>query len=316
MKYYFWGPEFKPAYVMFKEILCYPAVRYIRFVMPSYVFVKLYDSFKWIRPFIKKYITKIGMAEDEPAVCIYFNPWGGFLAKSGCLDLIRNRYKQAMHVVLLFDAIVAKTLDIEYLKNAYDEVYIYDQEMAEKFEISFIPPCYSKNFETPSEELEIYDVSFVGHAKGRLPEIIEAYEKLTAIGLKCKFYVVGVESSKQKHKDGIVYEKKYLSEEEYFHSYIASSKCLLEIANADVSALTARVREAVMYDKKILSNNKKLKNYKYYREDMMHIYENIEEIDIKFFDNKKQSYNYEGDFSPSLFLSDLEGRYKARMCKS
>lgn len=310
MKYFFWGPEFKPAYAMFKEILNRDNVEYVRFIIPSYILVKIYDLVKMARPFVRKYIVKKVKNNGENAIFVYYNPWGEFMVKNGCLDLLKKKYKNSLHVVLLFDVIFARKMNIECLKSNYDRVYIYNQTEAEFLGISYFPPFYSKNFSTPSEEKETYDVSFVGHAKDRFKEIIEVYEKLTGAGLKCKFYIVGVNADSQKYKGEIIYEKRYLSEEEYFKLYIAPSKCLLEIGNTGTNALTARVREAVMYDKKILSNNVCLKKYKYYRDDMMQVYDRVENIDISFFKKEKHSYNYEGDFSPSLFLKELKSVYE------
>ncbi len=296
MKYIFYGPQFKPAYAMFKEIFERSDVKYVSFSFSSYSLIRKYYAYKILRPLIIYYISRLKIDKNEPLAFVYYEPWDSFMAKSGCLSLFRKKYKNSIHVALLYDVILAKKIDMECLKNMYDEVYIYDKEAAKEFGITFFPPCYSKNFETPSEESEIYDVSFVGHAKNRLPEIIKVYEKLTAIGLKCKFYIVGAEESTQKYKEGIVYESKYLSEEAYFHSYIEPSKCLLEIANKGTDALTARVREAVMYDKKIISNNQNLKKYKYYNEDMMQVYENIEDINVNFLRDLKDHIIMRGIF--------------------
>lgn len=314
MKYIFWGPEFKPSYAMFKQIFDRDDVKYIRYKVPSYVLVKIYKIFKILRPLIRRYILGHSILQeclnDEEIVFVYYNPWGEFLAESENLKILKKRYRNSLHVVLLFDVRVARGMDIRCLKNNYDRVYIYDQEEAGSLGISYFPPVYSKNFMVPPEETEEFDVSFVGHAKERMKDVIEVFDKLTAAGLKCKFYIVGAEPSMREYRDGIVYGKRYLKEKEYFQQYIIPSKCLLEIRNADIDALTARVREAVMYDKKILSNNGYLKKYKYYCENMMQVYKNVDDIDIDFFKKKKVSYHYEGDFSPVLFLEELKCVYE------
>lgn len=316
MRFLFWGVEFKPLYVMFQEIWNRRDVEYVYLPISPYIVVKMYDRFRMSRPLIRKYILKcvkeFMIGNDDSAVFVYFNPWGEFLDKSGLLSLLKEKYKHVLHVVLLYDVIVARKLNVERLKCVYDQVYIYDKGEADSYGISFFPPSYSKNFGIPSEDAEIYDVSFVGQSRDRMQEIIKVYKKLTKAGLRCRFYIVGVDYEVRKYAEGITYGKKYLDENEYFHSYIAPAKCLLEIGNAGSNALTARVREAVMYDKKILSNNKALKDYKYYREDMMQIYENVDEIDFGFFDKKKHSYHYEGDFSPVLLLEELKKQWGMR----
>ena len=171
--------------------------------------------------------------------------------------------------------------------------------------MEYFPPSYSKIHSTPRTEEELYDLCFVGQAKNRYHEAIAIYDRLSEHGLKCRFYILGVDEKEQKKREGIIYGNKLISEEAYFE-YVASSKCLLEIMLEGTAALTARVREAVMYDKKILSNNSSLKQYKYYRPDMMQIYSSVDDIDVEFIKAEKHSYNYEDDFSPLLFLDELK----------
>lgn len=294
---------------MFKDIFKREDVKYIRFSIPVNFIIRVYGIFRILRPFIRRYITDMKMDSEEEMIFVYYNPWGDFLAKSGCIKLLREKYKKSIHIVLLYDVFGARKLDMQLLKNNYDDIYIYDQKEAEAMQISYFPPSYSKNFPMPSEKNEIYDVAFAGQAKDRLAEIMKIYKKLTAAGLKCHFYIVGADDDFHENGEGLIYGKRFLSENEYFDSYISPSKCLLEITNAGIDALTARVREAVMYDKKILSNNTNLKEYKYYREDMMQVYDDVDKINIDFFKMEKHSYHYEGDFSPVHLLDELNHKY-------
>lgn len=309
MKYIFLGPRFKPAVVLYQEVYSRQDVQHYDnpFRIGGCQFLYKYlKSSAWI---FKYLFRSFEADEDEEVIFIYFNPWVDFCAKTGCVDYLRKKYKKSFHVVSLLDIHVARTYDMGMWKDIYDKVYIYDESEAENLGISYYPACYSKNHATPDERKEIYDIAFVGQAKHRYAEIIKVFERASSVGLKCNFYIVGVDAQERKYADTIKYGNVFLGEEEYFNNYIVNSKCLLEIQLHATQALTARVREAVMYDKKLLSNNASLLDYKYYRSDMMQVYTNVDEIDFSFLHGKKGTYEYSNDFSPTLFLNELERQY-------
>ena len=86
-----------------------------------------------------------------------------------------------------------------------------------------------------------------------------------------------------------------------------SAKCILEIVQKGQVALTLRPYEAVAYNKKLLTNNKTILNFKYYNPKYMRYFEKVEDIDwnwVKCDDGV--DYNYQGDFSPRYLLADIE----------
>ena len=80
-------------------------------------------------------------------------------------------------------------------------------------------------------------------------------------------------------------------------------------------ALTLRPYEAVVYNKKLLTNNKTILSFKYYNPRYMHYFEKIEDIDWNWVARKeKVNYEYEGDFSPIYLLQDIsENLYQDRI---
>ncbi len=84
------------------------------------------------------------------------------------------------------------------------------------------------------------------------------------------------------------------------------SVCIPDITQADPSALTLRPYEAVVYNKKLLTNNRNIKQFKYYDERYMRYFETAEDIDWDWVrEDVSVDYSYEGDFLPVYLLDEL-----------
>ena len=86
-----------------------------------------------------------------------------------------------------------------------------------------------------------------------------------------------------------------------------SSKCILDMTQAGQSGITLRYYEAVVYNKKLLTNNVNIVNLPFYNPQYMKIYETIEDIDGDWIQSKDMpNYEYAGEFSPVHILELLE----------
>lgn len=318
MKYIFFGPQFEPSYNMIKSLFDLEDIDKLVFFhsLAPYFLKKLYEKFEftsnWISKYIDYVIKKSNISTNDEVIFIYMEPWYILLPKLNYVYSLRLKYTKSFHVCMLSDSVVAKQLNMNELRKEFDKVYIYDFNESARFNIDYIMPVYSKNFKTPTLDEEYFDVSFVGAARNRLSNIIELYDKLTEIGLSCRFYIVCNEKKEKVRRDGILYSKQYLKEKEYFYSYVAPARCMLEIANPESTALTARVREAIMYDKKIITNNPYLKYNKYYDKNMMYIYDRDLDFGINksFVMEKRHSYCYDGEFEPINMINKINSDYE------
>ena len=87
---------------------------------------------------------------------------------------------------------------------------------------------------------------------------------------------------------------------------VLKSKCILDITQVDQSALTVRPYEAVVYNKKLLTNNKSILNFKYYNSKYMQYFERVEDINWDWvIENTDVNYKYQGEFSPLNLLKKL-----------
>ena len=83
---------------------------------------------------------------------------------------------------------------------------------------------------------------------------------------------------------------------------------LLEIVIPGVGAgATLRYYEAVMYGKKLLTNNPTVKELSFYDERFIRYFEKPEDIDLEWVKaREKVDYNYTGEFSTANFCRKLE----------
>ena len=236
----------------------------------------------------------------EDKICFIFSKAQSWLLsyKDGMyIKLLRETYPNCKIILYLRDLIQSYyRFDAEFFKCRCDGVLSYDEGDAQKYGLIYCPVPYAK-VETGKDEKDIcYDVFFCGKAKDRLQDIYEVYEYLKANNLRIKFIVTDVAKQEQKYSDDIIFNKK-ISYTEYL-SYVNKSNCILEICQKNSRGDTLRVKEAITYGKKLVTNNQDIKNRPYYKESQILVYDRIEEIDTKFYcqeimEKEQISYSFE-----------------------
>lgn len=75
------------------------------------------------------------------------------------------------------------------------------------------------------------------------------------------------------------------------------------------SGVTLRYYEAIVYNKKLLTNNKFVKRLPFYNPKFMYIYEKVEDIDIEWIKKEEMvDYKYNDEFSPVKLIEDIKKR--------
>lgn len=81
------------------------------------------------------------------------------------------------------------------------------------------------------------------------------------------------------------------------------ANCILDIVQPDQRALTLRPYEAVVYGRKLLTNNPTIFNFPYYNPEYMQYFDRVSNIDWNWVRTRKMiNYHYQGDFSPMKLL--------------
>lgn len=146
-----------------------------------------------------------------------------------------------------------------------DEFWTFDKNDADRYNMKYNSQFYTKNVKI-NKLIYKYDILFLGRTKSRKFNILKLEDELTKKGLKVKFKLI------EKEKD-------YISYDDYLN-ILAKSKCILDYNQNGQVGLSLRPMEALFLQKKLITNNKDIKNYDFYNSNNIFILgeDNIEEI--------------------------------------
>lgn len=267
---------------------------------------------KYFRMPLKNFFYRriFGKFKDSKNLCFYI---GVFWYDKDLIKYLKQKYPSAFFVFVFHDTVESKKqifpgLEMAQMKEEFHEIYTYSILDAEKYNLQYMPDMYSKISSGEIIPFPEYDVVFIGAAKDRLSLLIQIYDKLAQSGLDCWFYIVGAEKAEQVFREGIVYSDKYLPFSEVLSRQI-SSRCLLEVTQKGCVDATLRFWDAVMYNKKIITNCSAVTKYKYYNPEYVNLFSDVSEIDVNLIKKVVPvDYQYEGDLSPKKCFETIRER--------
>ena len=195
----------------------------------------------------------------------------------------------------------------ENVKSYFDLLMCYDYNEAKELGIEYFDEIESIIDVPKSEKYPLSDVFIAAKAKDRLGKILRAYDVFTNYGLKCDFYLTGVPEDQRVYKQGITYAEKYMPYKEMLFKSI-NSRCMFDINQGGAVGYTSRFLEAVMYNKRIITDNSFICGSKYYDPRYIQIIETVDDIDPSFVtkDYEIVDYKYDNDFSPVHLIGKIE----------
>ena len=260
------------------------------------------------RPWFQLYLDGKFKISKEKICCLFFDA-NQHAFKKEFLMYLKKKYRSTL-VILLINPIKTKSrvVDTDFIKTYYDFALTIFPEDASKYDLIYYDKgLYSKvDISDVIENKEKTDVFFVGDAKDRMPLLLETYKYLMDTNISCEFYIDRVNEpipDIDKYKN-IIFNKRLP-----YHSVLSKingSKCILEILQEDQSNSTLRYSEAVVYNRKLITNNSKIQDSKYYNDQYIKIFKKPREIDLDFIKSNVQAdYSYQNDFSPSHLIEYL-----------
>jgi hypothetical protein len=154
------------------------------------------------------------------------------------------------------------------------------------------------------------DIFFAGFVKDRMPILMDIYHRLTDAGLKVKYYLTGVPQSERKEHVGITYGDHPITYYEMLYQTV-NSRCVLEINQEGASGYTSRFLEAVMYNKKLITNNSDIIKSKFYSPNYIQVIKQADQIDASFIrSNESVDYHYNQEFSPVHLIEKIDKELK------
>lgn len=244
-------------------------------------------------------------------LCFFFFGYArGQILEWGYYDYIKSKFPEAKLVCYFQDLIGSNVnLSFDHFRRYFDLILSFDHGDAQTYKTEYYPLVYSSKcpFDL-SAEYPKSDVFFVGKAKNRMPEIIAAFEKLTASGLRCDFHITEAEEDYRPY-DGEIQYCDFMPYKEYL-CRLKAANCILEIMQHGGRGYTLRAGEAIAYRKKLLSNNAQLYDAPFYRKDYVSVFENPDDIDIDFVNKQESNINYDflEQISPVGLLQFVESK--------
>lgn len=230
---------------------------------------------------------------------------------------IQNIKKNNVKLILaFFDPVeneFSSKLAFNY-KQYFDLVMTFDDDDAKKYRFKHFFQRYSK---FSLNQIDVHrGLYFVGHSKGREVLIEKIAEKLELNRMPYFFKIVGSKQEKNLTCKSIEYLNRAISYTAVLND-ISESDCLLEIVQDGQSGATARYAEAVCYNRKLLTNNKKIVDFPYYDSRFMKIFSDAEDIDLDWLNSSdKVDYSYKGDFSPVVLMKEISEYFSQKEYRS
>lgn len=258
-----------------------------------------------------RFIFDMNKLDPDKDVCfIYSFRRIDRLIRSGFFEFVNGMFPHVYHVAYWDDLVKENQKGaLEYAKAHFDYVFTYDEKEAARYGIRYYPSFYSRmELSEKAVDDPQYDICFVGQAKNRLRDIYNAYEALSSGGCRCSFVVNGVNANDVKRLPMVEFNKpmSYRSVIEL----VLASRCILEISQKGASGQSLRVNEAVIYHKRLLSNNPNIRNLPQFNAEYMRVYDGrITKSDIEFVKcNSSIEPFYDAKLlSPVRFLETIDG---------
>lgn len=191
-----------------------------------------------------------------------------------------------------------------------DSIYSINKADCEKYGFRYFPLVYSEDSSEAYGEgiAKATDLYYLGSGSDRTEYLSKMYKACQKSGVKADFHVLG----ERQEKEGIVYHQEAVPYSENIR-LLARANCILEIMHKDFDNPTQRYSEAVVYNKKLLTNNKRTADFDFYRPEYIWIFDKIEDIDWSFVQKEEEpDYGYQGEFSPIYLIRKIEEDFEAR----
>lgn len=223
---------------------------------------------------------------------------------------LKKKYPKSKTVVLLRDIIATKPDFMQVFKehcDLYDIWMSFDKQESQNYSMHSFDEFESKIAVPIAKDYPLSDVYFAGQAKDRFPRLLKAYDIFTKAGLKCSYYLTGVPENERINLPNVIYSDKFMEYSQMLY-YTVNSRCVLEINQEQAVGYTSRFLEAVMFNKRLITDNASVKETPFYNPANIQIVSDIAKIDPNFINNTEVvDYHYTDEFSPIHLITQIDG---------
>lgn len=209
-----------------------------------------------------------GAFSDDKPVCMVFH--ASYLLTrfrfNDYLTYLKARYPD-VRMVLFYEDLVGsfdRSIWPDAVRDKFDLMLSYDIEEARKYGLRYYPTVASKISVPYNPAIRPSDVYLLAFAKDRFHKYLSIYEYLTGNGISCDFNILGVPES-ERRDNGIRYLDRPVPYLENLQ-HVSATKCILDIRQQNSTGFTLRLWEAILYDRKLISDNAFLARSEFYDE--------------------------------------------------
>lgn len=188
-------------------------------------------------------------------------------------------------------------------KRLWQKVYTFDKNDALEFGFKNIGLCYysTSKLTVQNSSKNKSDVFFVGGLKeNRENLILSLFEECERRNIKADFVLSCINKEQwktRKFPGQIKYIKKWISYSKVLKK-VSNTNCIVEILQKNQKSQTVRYFEALLFNKKLLTNNPDIVSLPFYDSGFMKYFENINDIDFEWLKkNENINYGYNNEFS-------------------
>lgn len=186
----------------------------------------------------------------------------------------------------------------------FKKILTFDPKDAEENSWIYCNQLYSAY---PVEQKEIsWDLVYVGAVKNRLKACLELINSSEQNHVRSFIRLLCFDKRVGKQLPAHVLMKKYLSYPELLEMTL-QAQCIFDLTQEGQSGVTLRYYEAVVYNRKLLTNNPHITELPFYDSRYMRVYKEIDDIDWDWLKNSQMpDYGYDGRYSPVNLLRILQ----------
>ncbi len=239
--------------------------------------------------------------EKDSALWLVFNNFSVSFFEPSVLNKWKKKYgiKLCIYFLDRADSYYAAEAKLYAGCVDFDAVYTYHRPDEKNYGFKYFDTYYSKlDVQPPAEESDVFFWGSDGDRRGVVEEI---YRHVTGLGYKADFgicYPLG-----EGRQEGIIYDKELTYEQIVEKS--AASKVILDVVRPDSLGVSLRYFEAVVYGKKLITNNPLVKEMRFFDPSQMLIINKPEDISREFIESGITPDQYAGEFSPVHLIETL-----------
>lgn len=250
--------------------------------------------------------------EPVKPICFIFFAAGPFSEHIpyGFIDYIKERYPDSKCVIFYQDLVEKKrTVSLKKYREFADLIFSFDYGDCEKYNLRYHNLVYSDILNEMDSCPIKSDIYFCGAVKNRLPEILDAYFWFRDHEFICDFHLITKDKKlikKYKGYEGLNFCKNFSYQANLEH--IQETRNMLEIMQKGGTGFTLRTCEAIIFKKRLISNNSFLKKADFYDGNQFLTYNKINEMPMSLSDLLKDfvfpdNTNY---ISPIVFIDEID----------